>query len=193
MKIEQITLEGNFVRLEPLSNGHKDGLCKAISDGELWKLQVTLVPHMNEIDNFLSNAIEINETGKGLTFATIEKGTNLIAGSTSFRNINFPNKRLEIGYTFLGKTWQRTKINTEAKLLMLCHAFENLQINRVEFLTDFLNNSSRKAILRLGAKEEGVLRNHMVMPNGRVRDSVLFSIVADEWTTVKSHLRRKLL
>ena len=193
MKIESITLEGKFVRLEPLSLDHKDGLCKAIYDGELWKLYVTLVPHPDNINDFITNAQKANESGDGLTFATIDKKTKQIAGSTRFMKANLPYKRVEIGYTFLGESWQKTRINTEAKLLMLTHAFESLGLNRVEFLTDYLNNTSRQAILRLGAKEEGILRNHMVMPGGRVRDSVLYSIIENEWPGIKQHLSNKLI
>ncbi|VAW48629.1 Acetyltransferase, GNAT family [hydrothermal vent metagenome] len=192
MKIEPVILEADFVRLEPLSNTHKDELCEAIFDGELWKLHVTLVPHPQNIDVFLTNALEAYEIGDGITFATIDKETNKVVGSTRFMKSNTPNKRIEIGFTFLGKSWQRTRINTEAKLLMLSHAFENLKLNRVEFLTDYLNNRSRQAILRLGAKEEGILRNHMIMPDGRVRDSVLYSIIENEWPGVKQHLTWKL-
>jgi len=193
MRIEAVTLEGKFVRLEPLSIKHKDGLCQAISDGELWQLYVTLVPHPDNIDAFFSKAQEAFEVGDGLAFATIDKNTNQIAGSTRFMKANLPNKRIEIGFTFLGKSWQKTRINTEAKLLMLSHAFETLALNRVELLTDYLNNTSRQAILRLGAKEEGILRNHMIMPDGRVRDSVLYSIIENEWPGIKQHLSRKLL
>ena len=192
MKIESVILEGDFVRLEPLSNTHKDELCEAIFDGELWKLHVTLVPHPKNIDVFLTNAFEAYEIGDGITFATIDKETNKVVGSTRFMKSNAPNKRIEVGFTFLGKSWQRTRINTEAKLLMLSHAFENLKLNRVEFLTDYLNNRSRQAILRLGAKEEGILRNHMIMPDGRVRDSVLYSIIENEWPGVRQHLTWKL-
>lgn len=181
------------MRLEPLDASHKDGLCQAISDGELWKIFVTLVPHPDDIDQFLSNAKSAQERGDGLTFATIDKSDNSkIAGSTRFMKADLANKRVEIGFTFLGKTWQRSSINTEAKLLMLTHAFETLEMNRVELLTDYLNTASRRAILRLGAKEEGILRNHMVMPDGRERDSVLFSIVKNEWPGVKQNLEYKL-
>jgi RimJ/RimL family protein N-acetyltransferase len=190
--IEPVTLEGRFVRLEPLSIKHKDGLNEAISDGKLWELYFTLVPHPDDIDEFLAKARKSQEVGDGLVFATIEKSSNKIAGSTRFMKANLPYKRVEIGYTFLGKSWQRTRINTEAKLLMLTHAFESLGLNRVEFLTDYLNSTSRKAILRLGAKEEGVLRNHMVMPDGRIRDSVVYSIIKNEWPGVKQHLSYKL-
>lgn len=189
---EPVVLRGKHVRLEPLSEKHKGGLCRAISDGELWSLFVTLVPHVNDIDGFFRNAFAAHEAGDGLAFATIDEATNQVAGSTRFMKANLPYKRVEIGFTFLGKSFQRTKINTEAKLLMLTHAFEALGLNRVELLTDYLNTKSRNAILRLGAKQEGVLRNHMVMPNGRVRDSVLFSIISSEWPGVKQNLEYKL-
>jgi RimJ/RimL family protein N-acetyltransferase len=192
MRFEPVVLEGKYVRLEPLSSAHRQGLCEAISDGELWNLHVTLVPHPSEVDAFLNNAREAYEAGDGLAFATIDRVANKVAGSTCFMKANLPNRRVEIGFTFLGGSWQRTSFNTEAKLLMLTHAFETLGMNRVEFLTDYLNERSRRAILRLGAKEEGILRNHMVMPNGRVRDSVLYSIISNEWPGVKQHLSFKL-
>ena len=193
MSFESVVLEGTHVRLEPLDERHKDGLCRAISDGDLWKIFVTIVPHPDDIDQFLSNATSAHERGEGLAFATIDKSRNgQVAGSTRFMNANLPNRRVEIGFTFLGKTWQRSPINTEAKLLMLTHAFETLELNRVELMTDYLNTASRQAILRLGAKEEGVLRNHVVMPNGRVRDTVVFSIVKNEWPGVKQNLEYKL-
>jgi len=192
MQIDPVILEGNLVRLEPLSINHKRGICAAILDGELWKLFVTLVPHPDQIDEFLKNAQHANDSGDGLAYATIDKKTNRIAGSTRFMKANLPNKRIEIGFTFLGQTWHKTRINTEAKLLMLTHAFEVLKLNRVELITDYLNTQSRQAILRLGAKEEGILRNHMVMPDGRVRDSVLYSIIENEWLGVKQHLTHKL-
>lgn len=192
MKFDPITLEGDSVRLEPLNQTHKDGLADAIADGELWNLFVTLVPHPNDINEFIHKAIATYENHDGLTFATIDRNSDQVVGSTRFMKANLPYKRVEIGYTFIAKSFQRTRINTEAKLLMLTHAFESLKLNRVEFLTDFLNMRSRNAILRLGAKEEGVLRNHMIMPNGRVRDSVIFSIIENEWPGVKQNLLHKL-
>jgi len=192
MKFEKVILEGNIVRLEPLSVSHREDLCNAICDGELWNLYVTLVPHPENIDIFLEQANANHEAGDGLAFAIIEKSTNRVAGSTRYMKANLINKRLEIGFTFLGKTWQKTRINTEAKYLLLTHAFETLHLNRVELLTDYFNSTSRNAILRLGAKEEGILRSHMVMPNGRIRDSVLFSIVKHEWSGIKQHLEAKL-
>jgi N-acetyltransferase len=189
---EKVVLEGDHVRLEPLAISHKPGLEAAICDGELWKLFVTLVPHPQQLEGFFAQASEWHEAGDGLAFATIDKRTGKVAGSTRFMKTNLPHKRVEIGFTFLGESWQRTPINTEAKLLMLQYAFETLQLNRVELITDYFNNRSRAAILRLGAKEEGILRSHMVMPNGRVRDSVLFSIVSHEWRGVKENLLCKL-
>jgi len=192
MKFEKVTLEGDHVRLEPLSESHRDQLIDAISDGELWKLFVTLVPAIDGIDGFIENAIEAHSNADGLAFATIDKASGRVVGSTRFMKANLAHKRVEIGFTFIAKRFQRTQINTEAKLLMLTHAFEVLNLNRIEFLTDYFNHASRNAILRLGAKQEGILRNHMVMPNGRVRDSVLFSITNNEWDGVKQNLSYKL-
>ncbi len=192
MKFEQVTLEGKSVRLEPLTLAHKDGLCSAISDGELWNLYVTLVPHPDNIDAFFEFSFANYQAGDGLSFAIIDKNTQKVVGSTRYMKANLANKRVEIGYTFLAQSAQKTVINTEAKYLLLCHAFEELNLNRVELITDYLNITSRNAILRLGAKEEGILRSHMVMPNGRVRDSVLYSIVKHEWVGIKHHLQFKL-
>lgn len=192
MPFEKVILEGEHVRLEPISVSHHDELIEAITDGELWNLFVTLVPRVEGIDQFIENAISAYDSEDGLAFATIDKVSGRVVGSTRFMKANLPNKRVEIGFTFIAKSYQKTMINTEAKLLMLTHAFETLQLNRIEFLTDYLNHTSRNAILRLGAKEEGILRNHMVMPDGRVRDSVLFSITNNEWAGVKQNLSYKL-
>jgi len=192
MNFEKVTREGQHVRLEPLSKLHREQLIGAIADGELWKLFVTLVPPIEGIDGFIENAIDAHSNADGLAFATIDKASGRVVGSTRFMKANLAHQRVEIGFTFIAKSFQRTKINTEAKLLMLTHAFEVLNLNRVELLTDYLNNTSRNAILRLGAKQEGILRNHMVMPNGRVRDSVLFSITNHEWDGVKQNLSYKL-
>lgn len=189
---EEVTLEGRSVRLEPLTSDHRQGLCQAIRDGELWKLFVTLVPHPDDIAAFFDHADELYASGDGLVFATIDQATNRIVGSTRFMKAVVSHRRVEIGFTFLASSYQRTSINTEAKLLMLTHAFEALKLNRVEFLTDYLNTTSRNAILRLGAKQEGLLRSDMVMPDGRVRDSVLFSITNNEWRGAKQNLTHKL-
>ena len=188
MGFDRIVLDGKFVRLEPLTREHLPGLCDAIRDGALWNLHLTLVPHPDNIAHFFDLAETSFCHGDGITYAIIDKQTDKIAGSTRFMKPNLAYKRVEIGYTFLGQSWQRTRTITEAKFLMLSHAFEQIHLNRVELLTDYLNNTSRQAILRLGAKEEGVLRNHMVMPDGRVRDSVIYSIIQHEWPGIKQHL-----
>lgn len=193
MNLSLTELKGQYVRLVPISKANKAEIGDAIRDGELWKLHVTRVPHPDKVDAFIAAAQASFEAGDGLTFVTIDKATDRIAGSSRFMKANFQNKRIEIGHTFLGARWQRTRINTEAKLLMLTHAFEVLDLNRVEFLTDYLNTSSRAAILRLGAKEEGILRNHMVMSDGRIRDSVVHSVIRSEWPGVKQHLSQKLV
>lgn len=189
---EEITLKGEYVHLEPLSHAHKDALRNAICDGELWNIFVTSVPHPNNIDTFIDNAIQAHQNGDGLCFVTIDKASNKVVGSTRFMHADLANKRTEIGFTFIAKSFQRSYVNTSAKMLMLSHAFETLNLNRVEFLTDALNTASRNAILRLGAVEEGMLRSHKLMPNGRIRDSVIFSITNNEWPEVKANLALKL-
>lgn len=192
MKVEKITLDGDSVRLEPLAAEHLPGLAVAIADGELWKLPVTVVPHPDDLLQFLANADAAFAAGRELAFATVDKATNMVVGSTRFRCIEPAHKRLEIGFTFIARGWQRTHVNTEAKYLMLAHAFERWGCNRVELLTDVLNEKSRRAIVRIGAKQEGVLRSHMVMRDGRIRDSVIFSVIGAEWPAVKSALARKI-
>ena len=191
MKIEKIILEGTNVTLEPLAKHHLPGLAEAIYDGELWKIPVTVVPHPKDLGAFLDAAESAFQARRELAFVTIDKPSNCIAGSTRFRCIEIPHRRVEIGFTFLGQSWQRTHVNTEAKYLMLRHAFEVWQCIRVELLTDVLNTQSRNAIARLGAKEEGVVRNHMLMRDGRLRDSVMFSIIQNEWSGVKAALEAK--
>ena len=151
-----------------LESKHKEELKEAILDGELWKLFVTVVPPIEEIDSFFENAQKEYERDFGITYAIVDKKSNKVVGSTRFRETNFRHKKTEIGFTFLAKSWQKSYVNTEAKLLLLTYAFEEMDFNRVELLTDFLNHTSRNAILRLGAKQEGILRNHMIMPNGRI-------------------------
>jgi RimJ/RimL family protein N-acetyltransferase len=192
MLLEHTTLESQYVRLEPLAAHHEHGLRAAIADGELWQLRVTLVPHPDDVPQFIANALAAYAKGTELAFATIDKATDRIVGSTRFMRLELPHRRGEIGFTFLAKTFQRTWVNSEAKLLMLTHAFERWNFNRVELLTDVLNQASRNAITRLGATQEGILRNHMVMRDGRVRDSVMYSIIRSEWPEVKQRLTSKL-
>ncbi|MBI1889764.1 MAG: GNAT family N-acetyltransferase [Burkholderiales bacterium] len=192
MKFEKVVLDGKRVRLEPACPLHREGLAKAIEDGELWRLPVTVVPHPNDLGTFFEFAEEAFQVGRELAFVTIDKASNTIVGSTRFRNCEPAHRRVEIGFTFLGQSWQRSHVNTEAKYLMLQHAFEVWEMNRVELLTDFLNTKSRAAIARIGAKEEGILRSHMVMRDGRIRDSVIFCITRGEWPSVKMQLAEKI-
>lgn len=192
MKFEPIILSGEHVRLEPLQKQHLSGLSAAINDGQLWRLMVTNVPHPEHLDSFLLLATNEHQAGTTLAFATIDQSTDQVIGSTRFMNTDWPHSRTEIGHTFIAKSKQRTVINSEAKYLMLNHAFDTLSFNRVAFQTDYLNQASRNAILRLGAKQEGTLRNHMVMTDGRVRDTVVFSISKHEWPGIQQLLSEKI-
>ena len=192
MRIEKATLEGHRVRLEPLEPRHLPALRLAIEDGRLWEVPVTFVPHPDGLPNFLDAAETAFHAGTELAFATVDKQSGKVVGSTRFRCIETNHRRLEIGFTFLAVSSQRTHVNTEAKYLMLCHAFETLACNRVELLTDERNTKSRNAIKRIGAKEEGVLRSHMVMRDGFIRNSVMYSIIATEWPSIKAALHAKI-
>lgn len=192
MQIEKVVLEGRDVRLEPLARDHLPGLADAIEDGELWQIPVTIVPHPDDLEGFLSDAERAFAEQRELTFVTLDKKTQRVVGSTRFRNIERAHRRVEIGFTFLAASFQRSHVNSEAKLLMLRHAFEVWHVNRVELLTDQLNEKSRRAIARIGARQEGVLRSHMVMRDGRIRDSVIFSMVASEWPDAERALSARL-
>jgi RimJ/RimL family protein N-acetyltransferase len=190
--IRPLTLEGQHVRLEPLGLSHSDALVEAASDGELWNLPYTIVPSKETIAAYVGRTLEKQEQGRELPFTIFDKARNEIVGSTRYTDIDEPNRKLEIGYTWLARRAQRTAINTEAKYLLLKHAFEDLKCVRVELVTDVLNERSQAAILRIGGKQEGILRNHMILPNGRIRDSVCFSIIDAEWPGVKKHLLARL-
>jgi len=187
-----VVLRGDHVELHPLSHAHAADLSKAVAVDELWKLPVSDLPSPEDMDAYISEALLAQSGGRALPFGLIEKSTGRAVGSTRFGNFEPAHRRVEIGWTWLGTPWQRTAFNTEAKYLLLAHAFESLGLHRVEFKTDVLNDRSRKAILRLGALEEGVMRRHMVMRGGRVRDTVYYSIIAGEWPAVKENLRRML-
>lgn len=192
MKIEPVSLVGQHVRLEPLSESHHAGLCDIGLDPEIWRFYLWGIHTPEEMLRYIQEREASLAKGIELGFATIEQSSGKIVGSTRFMNIDAPHKRVEIGGTFIARPWQRTAINTEAKYLMLRHAFETWGCNRVELKTDALNQQSRTAILRIGAKEEGILRSHMVTWTGRVRDTVYFSIIAAEWPGVKVGLEKKL-
>lgn len=194
MDLSPVILEGRHVRLEPLSPAHAESLIAAAGDGELWNSNVTVVPTRDTMAAYIGAALEAQSRGDELPFAIVRKssGEDRVVGSTRFYSIDRESRRLEIGYTWLAASAQRTPVNTEAKLLLLTHAFEGLGCIRVALITDALNRQSQAAILRLGAKQEGVLRNHMIMPGGRYRDSVCFSIIEAEWPEVKAQLEAKL-
>lgn len=187
-----VVLRGDYVELHPLSHAHAPDLAEAVGRDGLWNLGVSDLPAPADMDAYIDDALSAQSGGKALPFAQIEKATGRAVGSTRFGNFEPAHRRVEIGWTWLGTPWQRTALNTEAKYLLLAHAFESLDLNRVEFKTDVLNDRSRKAIARLGAREEGVLRRHMVMRSGRVRDSVYYSIIREEWPLVKVNLARML-
>ena len=192
MEVSPVILEGRHVCLEPLSLEHEESLIAAAGDGELWNSTVTIVPSSVNMASYIAAALNAQAQGHELPFVIIRKSSGQVVGSTRFYSIAQDDRSVVIGYTWLAAGAQRTVVNTEAKLLLLTHAFENWRCIRVGFVTDVLNQPSRKALLRLGAKEEGVLRNHMVMPGGRYRDSVCFSIIEAEWPDVKARLERKL-
>jgi len=192
MTIEPVTLEGRFVRLEPLAESHCAGLCEVSLHAELWRLIPYRMTTPDDVAVYIQARRAALAAGSELGFATIEKASGRVVGSTRFMNIDAANRRAEIGGTWIGKPWQRTAINTEAKYLMLRHAFETWGCIRVELKTDALNQQSRNAILRIGAKEEGILRQHMVTWSGRLRDTVYFSILDSEWPAVKAVLETKL-
>ena len=192
MWLNEVVLEGKEVQLVPLRINHREGLLKAASDGELWKLWFTSVPSEENIDLYLQTAFHEQEAGRALPFTIIDKKSNTIIGSTRYCNVIPTQKRVEIGYTWYAKSFQRTAKNTEAKLLLLGHAFETLQCIAVEFRTHHKNEASRKAIARLGAKQDGILRQHQQLEGGSYRDTVVFSILNIEWKIVKQKLENRL-
>ena len=192
MKIEPVILAGEFVRLEPLKIEHFDALCEVGLDESLWRLTANIVKTREDLRRYVDAALSDFEKGIALPFVTMDKANNKIVGSTRFGNIDTNNRKTEIGWTWINPAWQRTYINSEAKLLMLTHAFEIWKCIRVELKTDVLNDKSRNAMLRIGAKEEGTLRNHMITESGRFRDSVYFSIIESEWQEVKENLTARL-
>jgi RimJ/RimL family protein N-acetyltransferase len=189
--IEPVTLTGRHVQLEPLAAAHHDALVDAASDGELWKLWYTSVPSPQTMRSWLETALSMR-AHDDLAFAIRDLRDGSIVGSTRYFRVDAANRRLELGHTWYARRAQRTGINTEAKLLLLGHAFEALQCIAVELRTHWMNRQSREAIARLGAKQDGVLRSHQRMADGTLRDTVVFSIIESEWPTVKRHLQYQL-
>jgi RimJ/RimL family protein N-acetyltransferase len=189
---QPITLEGHGVRLEPLALAHRDGLAAATADGGLWELWFTVVPAPEEIEKYITDALAGQQAGKMLPWAVRELSSGAIVGSTRYHDIVAEIDRVEIGYTWYGASWQRSRVNTACKLLLLSHAFETLGCEVVGFRTDNFNFASQKAIERLGAKKDGVIRHHLPRRDGTARDSVMYSILRSEWRDVKRHLELRM-
>ncbi len=189
--LEPVTLGGAHAQLKPLSHDHLDGLTEAVKDGELWKLWYTFIPRAEDMAKEIDRRLGLQASGAMLPF-TVFDADGKIAGMSTYMNVDAANRRVEIGSTWYAKRVQRSALNTQCKLLLLGHAFETLDCIAVEFRTHFFNHQSRRGIERLGAKQDGILRNHQVAPNGTLRDTVVYSIIASEWPTAKVHLTYQL-
>jgi N-acetyltransferase len=187
-----VTLEGHGVRLEPLTAAHRDGLAAAVQDGRLWELWYTVVPHPDDVTKYIGDALAGQAAGKMLPWAVRELSSGTIVGCTRYHDIVPEIDRVEIGYTWYGASWQRSRVNTACKLLLLSHAFETLGCQVVGLRTDNFNFASQKAIERLGAKKDGVIRHHLPRRDGTARDSVMYSILLSEWRDVKRHLELRM-
>jgi RimJ/RimL family protein N-acetyltransferase len=192
MVFAPVILQGRHLRLEPLTLEHAAGPAEVGLDDDLWKWIPTPVRTPEEMSAYVQTALQEQAAGSVLPFALIEKSSGRTIGSTRYANIERAHRRLEIGWTWVARPWQRTAINTEAKYLLLRHAFETLECMRVELKTDSLNERSRAAILRIGARQEGIFRNHMITASGRVRHTVYFSIIDSEWPAVRARLEAML-
>ena len=188
MQIGPVTLEGQHVRLEPVSLAHVPALWHAGAHEEIWRYLPYTMHSEGDMRARVESDLAEQQAGDVVRFTTVARAIAQPVGSTSYMNIDRHHRRLEIGGTWITPAWQRSAINTEAKYLQLCHAFETLGCIRVEFKTDSLNTKSRQALARIGATEDGTFRNHMVMPGGRIRHSVYFSITNEDWPRVKAHL-----
>jgi RimJ/RimL family protein N-acetyltransferase len=187
--VEAVTLELNGVRLEPLSLLHTDGLRAAAEDGELWNLRVSSVPEPHNTEQYIRDALAVQDR---LAFAVIDASTGAVIGTTSYHDVNPGIGRVEIGWTWYAKSRQRSHVNTSCKLLLLSHAFDTLGCAVVGLRTDNFNYASQKAIERLGAKKDGVIRHHRPRRDGTVRDTVMYSILRGEWPEIRTHLHYKL-
>lgn len=190
MDITPVTLEGTHVCLEPVSLDHVGSLWRIGAHEDIWRYMPYVLRSEEDMQNYIAAELRKQQAGLVIRFVTVARSSAQPVGSTSYMNIDRQHRRLEIGGTWITPAWQRSAVNTEAKYLQLSHAFERLGCHRVEFKTDSLNLKSRQALARLGAVEEGTLRNHMVMPDGRLRHSVYFSIIDSEWPALKTHLER---
>jgi RimJ/RimL family protein N-acetyltransferase len=191
-QMDQPTLSGSHVRLVPLSLDHVPALCKVGLDPEIWRWTPTNVDAAAGMRAFVTEALAERDAGRAVPFAQTEAATGRVVGSTRLANIDRRHRRAEIGWTWIGRAWQRTAINTEAKLLLFTHAFEVMGCKRVEIKTDALNTQSRRAIARLGAVQEGIFRRHMITDSGRWRDTVYFSVIDEEWPAIRQRLTDRL-
>jgi len=191
-KVEPITLAGERIRLEPLGLQHVDGLKRAAADGELWKIRVTSVPDPDDTRGYVERALQAFAEGHRLAFAVLDARTGEVIGSSSYHDIVPAVERLEIGYTWYAKSRQRTQVNASAKLLLMTHAFETLGARLVGWRTDNFNFASQRAIERLGARKDGILRHHAVRRDGTIRDTVMYSMTAGEWPEAKAELKARL-
>jgi len=189
--LEPVTLSGPHAQLKPLSHDHIEGLTEAVRDGELWKLWYTSVPSPEGMSKEIDRRLGLQASGMMLPW-TVFDADGRIAGMTTYMNVDAANRRVEIGSTWYARRVQRSGLNTQCKLLLLGHAFEKRDCIAVEFRTHFFNHQSRRGIERLGAKQDGILRNHQIAANGTLRDTVVYSIIASEWPTVKAHLTYQL-
>jgi RimJ/RimL family protein N-acetyltransferase len=189
--LEPVSLSGRYAQLKPLSQDHCAGLSEAVRDGELWKLWYTSVPRPEDMRREIDRRLALQASGSMLPW-TVFDADGRIAGMTTYMNVDAPNRRVEIGSTWYARRVQRSAVNTQCKSLLLAHAFEKLDCIAVEFRTHFFNHQSRRGIERLGAKLDGILRSHQLAPNGTLRDTVVYSIIAGEWPTVKAHLDYQL-
>lgn len=192
MHVGPVILEGRFVRLEPLTIKHVAALAQVGLDEDLWRWIPVPVRTAQDMKFYVETALQERASGTAMPFVQVERASGRVVGSTRYANIDRTHHRLEIGWTWVAPPWQRTVINTEAKYLLLRHAFESLGCMRVELKTDSLNERSRNAILRIGARQEGIFRNHMITASGRIRHSVYFSIIDSEWPEVKARLESRL-
>jgi RimJ/RimL family protein N-acetyltransferase len=192
MRIEPVTLEGRYVRLIPLQIEHVPALWRAGADPDLWRFTTLQIRSEADMHAYIAAALQEQSRGAAVPFSTVDVGSGEIVGTTRFATIVPEHKRVEIGWTFVSPQWQRTAINTEAKLLMFRHAFETWGCNRVELKTNALNHKSRNAMLRVGCREEGTMRRHIINNDGTVRDTVYFSVIAEEWPDIQEHIQRLL-
>ena len=192
IRIQPVALEGRGVRLEPLSRAHEQGLSAAVSDGKLWELWFASVPHPGEMSGYIDKALDGQREGHMLPWAVRDLASAAIIGTTRYHDVVPEIDRVEIGYTWYAERWQRTRVNTACKLLLLAHAFDTLGCQAVGLRTDSFNFRSQRAIEALGAKKDGVIRHFRRRPDGTVRDTVIYSILASEWRDVRRHLELRL-